>query len=127
MSTPTCPYCQQAAQQVGGLHLYPHREDLTDRTFYVCDPCNAYVGCHKGTTTPLGSLANAVLRDQRKLAHRAFDALWKQGIYGRGDAYRRLAKAMNLAREDCHIGMFNLEQCKHVIQLCNSHEIHRIT
>lgn len=48
-------------------------------------------------------------------------------LYGRGEAYRRLAKAMQLEREDCHIAMFNLEQCKTVIQLCNSLEIHRIT
>lgn len=124
---PVCPYCHQASVRVGGLKLYPHREDLASKTFYLCEPCDAYVGTHKGTNKALGTLANKVLREQRKLAHATFDPLWRDGLYGRGEAYRRLAKAMQLEREDCHIAMFNLEQCKTVIQLCNSLEIHRIT
>lgn len=124
---PTCPYCGNQSQQVGGLHLYPHREDLASRTFYVCDPCDAFVGTHRGTNTPLGTLANKLLREYRKMAHAAFDPLWREGTYTRGNAYRKLAIAMDLPREDCHIAMFGLDQCKHVIQLCNSLEIHRIT
>lgn len=124
---PICPYCAKPSVQFGGLKLYPHRLDLADKTFYLCEPCDAFVGTHKGTNKPLGTLANKVLREQRKLAHATFDPLWKEAQYTRGEAYRRLAKAMNLSRDECHIGMFNLEQCKQVIQLCNSMEIHRIT
>jgi hypothetical protein len=124
---PTCPYCSNQSVQVGGLKLYPHRKDLEEKTFYLCEPCDAFVGTHKGTNKPLGTLANKPLREVRKLAHATFDPLWKDGQYGRGEAYRRLAKAMELSRENCHIAMFNIEQCKQVIQLVNSNEIHRLT
>lgn len=124
---PICPYCDQPSVQFGGLKLYPHRQDLASKTFFLCEPCDAFVGTHKGTNKPLGTLANKPLREQRKLAHATFDPLWKEEQYSRGEAYRRLTKAMNLSRDACHIGMFNLEQCKQVIQLCNSLEIHRIT
>lgn len=124
---PICPYCDQPSVQFGGLKLYPHRQDLASKTFFLCEPCDAFVGTHKGTNKPLGTLANKPLREHRKLAHATFDPLWKEEQYSRGEAYRRLTKAMNLSRDACHIGMFNLEQCKQVIQLCNSLEIHRIT
>lgn len=122
---PICPYCSIQSVQVGAIVLYPHRPDLAEKSFYLCKPCDAFVGCHKGSNQPLGTLANKALREQRKLAHATFDPLWKNGPYGRGEAYRRLASKMQLSREDCHIGMFNLEQCKQTIQLCNSMEIHR--
>lgn len=70
---PKCPYCKENAQQVQGDALYPHRPDLKQKTFYWCKPCDAYVGCHPGTTDPLGTLANKNLRFQRGLAHCAFD------------------------------------------------------
>jgi hypothetical protein len=123
---PICPYCSNQSVQVGGLKLYPHREDLASKTFYLCEPCDAFVGTHKGTNKPLGTLANKPLREIRKLAHATFDPLWKDGQYGRGEAYRRLAKAMGITREDCHIAMFSIEQCKSVIQVVNSNEIHRL-
>lgn len=122
---PVCPYCSNQSVQVGALKIYPHRPDLAAKTFYLCTPCDAFVGTHKGTNRPLGTLANKVLREQRKLAHSCFDPLWKEEQYSRGEAYRRLANKMQLTRDECHIGMFNLEQCKTVIQLCNSGEIHR--
>lgn len=124
---PVCPYCAQPSVQVGALKLYPHRKDLEAKTFYLCEPCDAFVGTHMGTNKPLGTLANKLLREQRKLAHACFDPLWKDGQYSRGEAYRRLAKGMALSRDECHIGMFDLQQCKIVIQLCNSMEIHRLT
>lgn len=124
---PTCPYCSNQSVQVGGLKLYPHRKDLEEKTFYLCEPCDAFVGTHKGTNKPLGTLANKALREIRKLAHATFDPLWKDGTYSRGEAYRKLAKGMALAREECHIAMFDIQQCKIVIQLVNSREIHRLT
>jgi len=66
--TPTCPYCQQQAELVGGAAIYPHRQDLADKRLWNCAPCGAYVGCHDGTETPLGRLANAELREQLEVA-----------------------------------------------------------
>lgn len=86
---------------------------------YYCHPCDAYVGVHNGTDIPLGRLANRELRRWRNRAHAAFDPLWQKGPYRRrrNDAYVWLAGKMGLTKEETHIAMFDVEQCKQVIQI----------
>lgn len=119
--TVVCPYCQQPAKLVTGLDIYPHRIDLRSYKFWHCEPCDAYVGCNRriNGTTPLGRLANKELRLAKIRAHAAFDPLWKSGKMQRGAAYTWLSKQMNLSIEKTHIGMFNLEQCREVVRICN--------
>jgi hypothetical protein len=118
MKPPVCPYCGERTRLVTGAVMYPRRDDLHDRRFWVCGPCDAYVGCHRGTSTPLGSLANGRLRRARRAAHAAFDPVWQQGTLPRGEAYRWLAEAMGLSPSQTHIGRFNEQQCAQVIALC---------
>jgi len=112
-----CPYCEKPSQVVGGNVIYPHRSDLYRLNFWHCAPCEAYVGCHKGSKAPLGRLANAELRKAKKDAHDAFDPLWRLGGFSRDEAYLTLARAMQLDPKDCHIGMFDMDQCKKVIEI----------
>lgn len=125
MSAPICPYCRSAAELVCGETIYPLRADLAALKYWRCNPCDAHVGCHAaGTgygdgTRPLGRLANADLRMWKAKAHTIFDAFWKQRGIGRSAAYQRLAKDLNIDTMDCHIGMFDVEQCKLVIQKVN--------
>jgi hypothetical protein len=93
---------------------------------YLCKPCDAYVGCHKGTNVPLGTLANAELREWRKKAHNLFDKIWRdylpenmRHIY-RSRCYSWLSKKMNVPYEQCHIAMFDVDQCKKVVMLCET-------
>lgn len=120
MEQPICPYCENKAEGVDGSEIYPHRKDLYSKWFYRCTPCDAYVGCHPNTKTPLGRLANAELRKFKSLAHRAFDPLWKKGGMKRSEAYKALATEMSIPKKECHIGMFDVEQCKRVIAICLS-------
>lgn len=129
--TPNCPYCGKAALLVDGFSVYPKRLDLADLNFWVCEPCNARVGCHKqgdwmfangdriqsDGALPMGSLAHPVLRALRGEAHAAFDPLWKTGAMGRSEAYAWLKVTIGV--EDCHIGGFDTEQCNLVIANCN--------
>ena len=117
MTNPICPYCGLESLLVKGDKIYPHRKDLYNLNFYYCNMDNAYVGCHKGTTKPLGRLANAELRKWKSEAHKVFDELWKGGYMSRSMAYANLAKEMNIDVEDCHIGMFNINQCKQAIEI----------
>lgn len=114
-----CPYCGKLAQLVSGSTIYPHRRDLSHLKFWRCDPCGAYVGCHKNSTrhVPLGRLANAELRAWKQQAHFNFDPLWKSGRMKRREAYAWLAVQMKIDFKDCHIGMFNVEQCKDVVRI----------
>lgn len=118
---PICPYCNKRSKKVKGDVIYPHRSDLKTCVFYHCAPCKAYVGCHKNSDKPLGRLANAELRAAKSAAHIAFDPLWKDGHMNRTEAYIWLAKNMEIHRDTCHIGMFDLEQCAKVVALVNEY------
>lgn len=131
--TPICPYCGKWSELVTGAEIYPHRPDLRDLKFYRCEPCDAYVGCHRGTLKPLGRLADAELRHWKKRAHKAFDPIWEERLkkrsatdrkytkaMARGGRYKRLAELLGIPRGECHIGMFDVELCKQTEALCNS-------
>lgn len=115
-----CPYCNRLAEYVDSSEVYGGR---SYGMIYLCRSCNAYVGCHRGTSKPLGRLANAELRRWKNAAHNAFDPLWKSGQFSRDSAYKLLATRMGLPREQTHIGMFDVEQCKQVVRICEFAEI----
>jgi hypothetical protein len=116
MGNVICLYCEVPAHLVGGLAIYPHRKDLADRWFYLCKLCRAYVGCHPGTEKPLGRLANAELRQWKQRAHRVFDPLWKSGKMSRRRAYEELRKVLGMTEDECHIGEFDVENCKRLVR-----------
>lgn len=126
---PVCPYCNNLSELVKGARIYPNWPTLADADLYVCFPCDARVGCHKGTLKPLGRLANKPLRDAKQLAHAAFDPLWKrkaaqEGISkgkARDAGYKWLANEMNIPARECHIGMFDIAQCLKVVEICKPH------
>lgn len=117
---PKCPYCGKPSQKATGKDVYPHRGDLLGKRFWLCAPCDAYVGCHVGTWKPFGRLANAELRKAKVAAHAAFDPLWKEKLMGRNEAYRWLAGQLDVTVRRCHIGLFNLDQCIAVVRVCQA-------
>ena len=110
-----CSYCSCHSKLVSGSAIYKNRPDLDDLKFYLCKPCDAYVGVHKGTVKPLGRLANAELRKAKMAAHARFDPLWKSGTMKRKEAYKHLADLLGIHPSDCHIGMFDVDMCKKVL------------
>ncbi len=123
---PGCPYCSRLSEKVTGAVLYPNNPKVRDRWFYRCRPCKAWVGTHEGTDKPLGRLADATLRRAKQDAHKALDPLWRAKIVrdgcrqfdARESAYVWLAGEMGIRRAQCHIGLFNPEQCQQVIAIC---------
>lgn len=105
---------------VKGEVIYPHRRDLYEKPFYLCAPCDAYVGCHPGTINPLGRLANAELRRAKKAAHAAFDPKWREGGMKRQQAYKWLSEQLGITREECHIGMMDVDLCRRVVEVCKA-------
>lgn len=114
----TCNYCGRVAELVNGEAIYPHRADLHHKRFYRCAPCAAWVGCHGTSVLPLGRLANAELRRAKNEAHVAFDGHWKGRSWSRAQAYKWLAAALNIDPSRCHIGMFDVDECRRVVELC---------
>lgn len=118
-----CHYCGNPAALAKGADIYPHRPDLEALRFWRCEPCGAYVGCHKAGngygdgTQPLGRLANADLRTAKQAAHAAIDPYWRAGRLRRREVYSRLAALMNLGQGEAHIGEFDEAQCAEAVQL----------
>ena len=115
--TVICDYCQESAPLVDSEVFYGRSYGLA----YYCKPCDAWVGVHKGTTKALGRLANHELRRWRIKAHDAFDPIWRYKSMRRYRAYAWLAKQLGLSKDDCHIGKFDVDTCKLVVQVCNQH------
>jgi hypothetical protein len=123
---PVCVECGGMAKLVDGASVRPDRPDDRGKMFWRCK-CGAFVGCHPGTAIAMGHPASGQTRYLRFKAHEALDASWgKDGRarlasgYARKRAYKRLAAAMGLRSEDCHIGFMSAAQCRRVIAICES-------
>lgn len=115
-----CPYCGGDVILRNSDYVYGNNKKDYGK-LWVCvnyPKCSSYVGCHKGTTTPLGRLANQRLRRLRSEAHKQFDVVWKDNIMTRKEAYIWLSKELHIPLSDCHIGMFDIRMCQKVIHLC---------
>ena len=110
-----CDYCGKRAEYVDSAEVYGGR---SHGMIYLCRDCGAYTGVDRCTARPLGRLANAELRHWKVEAHKAFDPLWKYGRMRRSEAYIWLAVKMGIPVKRAHIGMFNIKQCKQVVEIC---------
>jgi hypothetical protein len=88
---------------------------------WYCNDCGAAVGCHSNTRLPLGTMTDAKTRLLRRLAHDAFDPLWRDRYMKRSQAYGWLARQLNITTENCHISQMSREQLKLVIELSKKH------
>jgi len=128
---PLCPGCGEHAVLTSGLEIYPDRPDLAKKPIWLCRPCNSYCGCHPGTKKPLGSPASIETRLARELLHKhRLDPLWKNAVsdlgyepedqkaraiirnVARHRVYSYLAEKLGITRDECHVGMFTIEQCR---------------
>lgn len=117
-----CDYCGKPTVLVDSAIVY---EGRSYGMIWYCKSCQAWVGCHQGTNKPLGRLANAELRVQKRFAHAAFDPIWRgKTSFTRRAAYAWLAEEMGLPLEQTHIGMFDVDQCKQVIKICKERRKH---
>lgn len=115
-----CPYCKQPTKYVDSIEVYGKSYGF----IYLCRPCDAFVGVHHGNSTESkGSVANKQLREWRKRAHQAFDPIQFQNKknWNRNKAYSWLSEQMGLPKTVCHIGMFSINKCKKVIEICRNY------
>lgn len=110
-----CPYCGRKPVLTDSAEIYGGR---SFGPIWLCRPCNAYVGCHQGTTTPKGRLADSLLRQAKKKAHCAFDPIWQTGLMKRQEAYDWLSRELGIPRDYTHIGMFDVDTCLRTVSLC---------
>lgn len=119
-----CPYCGRPSELIDSAEIY---NGVSYGMAYICRPCDAYVGCHKGTIKAFGRLADAELRHYKHLAHGIFDMIWKNHFMDRHNAYTWLSKQLGSERELTHMGMFDVEECKKVIEISKNYLLNRNT
>lgn len=116
MTEAFCLHCGNACRLTDGGEIYAN-DKFEHLSFWKCDNCeDAYVGCHPGTDKPLGSAADKTVRAARSEVHRLFDPMWRGESMTRSQAYRWLARQLNIPFADCHIGMFDEGQCSAAIK-----------
>ena len=124
--TPTiCRYCGGVIRLTEARIIYGDavkKLDLEGEKIYLCQNCNARVGCHKGTTRPKGNVATEVLRLKRIETPQVFDAFWRARGMSRTQGYQWLAQQMGLSEKAAHIGGFEMDACERVITLCREYE-----
>lgn len=111
-----CPYCKKPSEYLkDSTKLYG--KDYGP--IYICWDCESWVGCHKGEPKKaLGRLATKELRQWKSEAHKAFDPIFKSNLKSRHQAYTWLSEQLGIPRAYTHIGMFGLETCKRVVEIC---------
>ena len=114
-----CAYC--CAKVIFTSNAAIYGKEYGNGRCYKCTRCNAYVGVHTGTKTPLGRLANEELRSLKMNCHNLFDRAWKgpSKRIERGDAYKFLAALLNIPAPECHFGWFDkpmLLKCLEILE-----------
>lgn len=117
-----CPYCGENAVLVDSKQVYLSGKDYGK--LWICWPCKAWVGTHRNSPQhkPKGRLANVELRMFKIKAHAAFDPRWRyRKAHGtRNEAYKWLAEQLGIPVKECHIGWFDVADCKRVIEVCQA-------
>lgn len=115
-----CPYCGSKVELVSNAEIYGRTYGEWPWAFMCTDDsCGAYVGIHPFTAIPLGTLANAQLREARKAAKAAFNPRWQRGSMSRSEAYAWLAQQLEMPNVgECHIGWFDVATCRRVVEIC---------
>lgn len=94
-----CCECNRIVQPrlTDGTEVYPHRSDLSELPFWICDECGNFVGCHHKSdnpTQPLGSIPSPELREYRKKLHKGIDPIWQNGWISRSDLYKEISRRL---------------------------------
>jgi hypothetical protein len=113
-----CPYCGAHADLRPASVVYGGG---ADGWLWVCaryPACDSYVGVHKKTREPLGTLADNALRYKRITTHRAFNRLWEDGFMSRNKAYVWMQSIFGLNRDQAHIAMFSEYMCDELTAAC---------
>jgi hypothetical protein len=105
------------ARLTDGRETYPHRTNLKDVPYFICDHCKCYVGCHYKSDKkhrPLGAIPTPSLRRARSDLHKVIDPLWKEGLIHRHTLYCMIASRLGMIKQ-FHVG--ETRSCEEIRQI----------
>ena len=107
-----CPYCGGQAEWVDNSVVYGKTVGRFTKIWW-CAKDRAYVGCHNNTMRPLGTMANAQLREWRRRTHREIDVLWTMKKMTRDQMYRRLSEMLG---HEVHVAWADVDECERIME-----------
>ena len=113
--------CHCGAQAMKRPASVVHGDRAKGEYLYICSrypACDSYVGSHKKSLKPMGTLANKELRAKRIEAHRVFNLMWESGIMEKWQAYKWMAAKFGMHSEQAHIAKFSEYMCNELIIVC---------
>lgn len=119
-----CPYCKRPGVLRPAAYVYGDNNLDPEKYLYVCSgypSCDSYIGAHKKSMRPMGTMADSDLRNKRIEAHRALDTIWKNGYMTKHSTYIWLQNRLNLREKDTHIGKFSYYLCEQTIRECTDY------
>lgn len=121
MNIPTnCRYCGGSVILCDSSTVYRGK---SYGNIYICVRCRAYVGANKKTGEPIGTLADAPLREKRKQARAAVEAWCRAEEIDRINTYKWLAEMLGLPVKETNIGLFEADACDQVIEIIRENMI----
>jgi len=93
--------------------------------FYGCDrypECKGVHAAHQNSGKPMGIPANRETIEWRKKAHARFDPFVKKWFSNRREGYQFMQNMMGLSAREAHIGRFDIEKCKKLIEIIDRTE-----
>ena len=117
-----CPYCHANASLRPASVVYGLNRRSQGKFLYLCDrwpACDAYVGAHRSSLLPMGTLADKGLRRRRMAAHAALRRVVDSGLMTKKQLYRCIQAEFGIPEEEAHIGKFSELRCQKVIDLCD--------
>jgi len=114
-------HCGALARWVDSAIVY---NGISFGKIYLCSnypKCDSWVGVHRNSKRPKGTLADKETREARKQAHFIFDTTWKSPLADqrvfltRKQAYLWMREAMNMEKHEAHIAMMTPHQCDELI------------
>lgn len=113
-----CPYCGNKTNLIKGALMPFSISAATENKYYwICPPCNAWVGCHKNSGRPLGTPAKENLRILRTKVRKLFDNYQQRTNISRNGANIWLSRKLNCHIHECHIGYFDEDMCNRASEI----------
>ena len=103
-----CPYCGKKARWCENKEVYGRNYGRSYMCYY-CKSCDAYVGCHNNSKTPMGTMANKKLRSLRNEVHRILDPIWQETDITRSQLYEMISEEFG---GQWHTGWAREEHCR---------------
>jgi|SaaInlStandDraft_4_1057021.scaffolds.fasta_scaffold98198_1 hypothetical protein len=112
-----CCGCEKQVRTVikDGLVVYPHRPDLKNKEFYVCESCNNFVGMNSRSGEPLGVIPTKEISSFRQTIHGLIDPLWKDGKISRSKLYKILSKKVGYEYHTADLR--TIDECRNIIRI----------